>query len=112
MGIVYTGTMTGQGHFTNRGKILDVRETDAITDDITIKADGSFSGTQKQVVTVTISTTINGKTTSSTTTQTLINTISGKVGVAFGQSQTVAGQTASWASTLSSDYSMFNDAGI
>jgi hypothetical protein len=50
----YVGTLTGTGTISGDNISVDVTESDVVTLDVTINADGTFTGTEDQVVTVTV----------------------------------------------------------
>jgi RTX calcium-binding nonapeptide repeat (4 copies) len=52
--ITYTGTLQGDGQFSGLGITENVAQTDAVTLNISINSDGSYSGTEDQVITTTV----------------------------------------------------------
>jgi hypothetical protein len=68
---IYTGTLTGSGEFFGTGVLSGVTEnidqSIAVTLNVTINPDGSFAGTEDQIVTTTVTVTFPGTPPSTTT---------------------------------------------
>jgi hypothetical protein len=65
----YSGTLTGSGNFSGLGGTAVFTEKDVETEKITIAANGDYTGTLQQNITLTATITVAGLTTTQTVTQ-------------------------------------------
>ena len=77
--ITYSGTLTGTGNFSGLGGTAVFTEKDVETEKITIAANGDYTGTLQQNITLTATITVAGLTTTQTVTQQSTSPVSGNV---------------------------------
>ena len=75
----YSGTLTGTGNFSGSGGTAVFTEKDVETEKITIAANGDYTGTLQQNITLTATITLGNVTTTETVTKQSTSPVSGNV---------------------------------
>ncbi len=110
----YTGTLAGSGVFTGTGVLAgvteDVSQSDAVTADLVINGNGTFTGTEDQVITTTVTINFPGEPSSTTTStyDTGALPVSGSVNTPNITTTSANGNTDTTTWTFSSDHSTIN----
>ena len=101
----YSGTLTGTGNFSGLGGTAVFTEKDVETEKITIAANGDYTGTLQQNITLTATITVAGLTTTQTVTQQSTSPVSGNVNLPASEPQTLFGQTVTYTSNFANNNS-------
>jgi hypothetical protein len=114
----YTGTLTGSGVFKGTGALAgvteDISQTDVVTADLTINSNGTFSGTEDQVITTTVTIDFPGlpSSTSTSTYDTGTKPVSGNVKNPYTTTTSAGGATTKTTWAFSGDHSKIDITGI
>jgi hypothetical protein len=110
----YTGTLTGSGEFVGTGILSgvteDVSQSDDVTAELVLNSNGTFTGTEDQVFTTTVTINFPGEPSSTTTStyDTGAKPISGSVNTPYITTITENGNTITTTWIFSSDHSTIN----